>query len=335
MKRTAFRFAAPAAALAASILLAGCSKDDNPVDPLNHPPAGVTTEQGAIEYFALNDGFTANTEVTMDDGDLQPAEYGVAGKVAADITPLRFGRFITSVTRTVEVEFEPGDSVAEATVVKDILGVFRIRGIAEGGDTVTVEKEFHDRATRRLVFRRVARDSARFWRNWLPVGTSLVAGGTVEPNDNISITKTELFLPNGDTVTVTDPLETFLRYRWERLLGGGFADSMHNRRPPVPELLQGQELALRVTLRSASADTDLVALRFGCDALHKRRARMHLVSQEDNGDGTFTRVYERTWIVPPVRGFFHAAVDAMTHGTIFDDVEPYSVSWWGVPYRVF
>jgi len=112
-------------------------------------------------------------------------------------------------------------------------------------------------------------------------------------------------------------------------------DSMHNDRPPVPELLEGQQLTMRVTVRSASADTDLVALRFGCDQLHKRRARMHFVSEEDNGDGTFTRTYERTWTVPPVPGFFHVAVDAMTHGTVFDDAEPYAVSWWGVPYRVF
>ena len=118
-------------------------------------------------------------------------------------------------------------------------------------------------------------------------------------------------------------------------MGGGMMDSLNHERPPVPELLEGQQLSMRVTVLSASADTDLVALRFGFDLFHKRRARMNIVSEQDNGDGTFTRVYERMWTVPPVRGFFHAAVDAMTHGTIFDDTEPYSVSWWGVPYRVF
>jgi hypothetical protein len=326
-----------AGVVAASLFLAGCSDDDGVTDPLNQPPAGVTSEQAAISYFALNDGFSTNTELTMDDGELQPAEYGLTGKVAADITPIRFGRFIRSVTRNVEVGYEPGDSVAEALVTKDIRGVFRIRGIAGSGDTVTVEKEFHDRAQKRIVFRRVDRDSVRYWRNWVPVASSLVAGGTVEPNDDISILKSELFLPNGDTVTVTDPLSTMLRYRWQPPPppGGGMTDSMHRERPPVPELLEGQQLTMRVTVRSASADTDLVALRFGCDQLHKRRARMRFVSGQDNGDGTFTRVYERTWTVPPAPGFFHVAVDAMTRGTVFDDAEPYAVSWWGVPYRVF
>jgi hypothetical protein len=326
-----------AGVLTGLFLLAGCSKDDNIVDPLSQPPPGVNNEQAAISYFALSDGFSANTELTMNDSEIQPAEYGLTGKVAADITPIRFGRIIRSVTKNVEVTYEPGDSVAEAMVTKDIYGIFRIRGIAGSGDTVTINKEFHDRAQRRVVFRRVERDSMRYWRNWIPVGSSLVAGGTVEPNDNIAIIKGELFLPNGDTVMVTDPLSTLLRYRWQPPPppGGGLMDSMHHERPPVPELLAGQQLSMRVTVRSASADTDLVALRFGCDQIHKRRAKMRFVSEEDNGDGTFTRVYERTWTVPPVHGFFHVAVDAMTHRTVFDDTEPYSVSWWGMPYRVF
>jgi len=327
-------------------LLAGCSGDDNVVDPLNQPPAGVTGEQSAIRYFALNDDFSANAELTLNDGEMQPAEYGLAGKIAADITPLRFGRFIRNVTKNVEVTIAPGDTIAEAMVTKDITGVFRIRGIAVGGDTVTVNKDFHDRAFRRVIFRRVGTDTVRWWRNWIPVASSLVAGGTIEPNDNITVTKTELFLPNGDTVTVADPLAALLRYRPHPMgggmmdghdlpppPGGGFPDSMHA--PPVPVLLEGQELTMRVTVVSASADTDLVALRFGCDLMHKRRARMALVSETNNGDGTFTRVFSRTWTVPPIPGFFHAAVDAMTRGTVFDDAEPYSVSWWGVPYRVF
>jgi len=328
-----FLAALPVLALAGSLALQGCTKEDAITDPLNQPPAGVTTEEAAIRYFALADEFSTNAEVTMEDGEMYPAEYGTVGKISAGITPLRFGRFIRSVTRTVEVTMQAGDSLAFADVTKDIYGVFRIRGLNGDMDTVTVNKEFHDRAMKRMVFRRVARDNDRWWRNWIPVGSSLVKGGTVEPNDNIEIVMTELFLPNGDTVVVTDPLAHILRYRWEPPMF--LRDSAGHDRPPVPELVDGQQLTMRVTVRSASPDTDLVALRFGCDAFHKRRALMRLVSEEDNGDGTWTRSYERMWNVPPQRGFFHVAVDAMTHGTIFDDEEPYSVSWWAVPYRVF
>ena len=183
---------------------------------------------------------------------------------------------------------------------------------------------------KRIIFRRIARDPVRFWRNWVPVATSLVVGGTVEPNNNIEIVKSELFLPNGDTVVVTEPLEHFLRYRWVSMLDG----QPHPDRPPVPELEAEQQLTMRVTVQSTSSDTDLVALRFGSDLLHKHRQRMSLVSEVDNGDGTFTRVYEKMWTVPETKGHFHVAIDAMTHGTIFDDTEPYSASWWGCR-RVF
>lgn len=325
--------------LAGSLFLAGCNKEDAIVDPANQPPAGVTDERSAIQQSALGDEYSSNSEPTMEDGEMQPASYESSGGISSEIgveidaaiRPLRFGRFIHRVVRNVEVEFESGDSVAEAKVTKDIYGVFKVRGISGEGDTVTVEKEFHDRSMKRVIFRRIARDPVRFWRNWVPVATSLVVGGTVEPNDNIVIVKSELFLPNGDTVVVTDPLEHFLRYRWVRLL-----DSLlHPDRPPVPELEAEQQLTMRVTLVSASPDTDLIALRFASDAFRKHRLRMRLVSEEDNGDGTFTRVYDRMWTVPAVRGHFHVAIDAMTHGTLFDDAEPYSACWWGVPYRVF
>jgi hypothetical protein len=91
---------------------------------------------------------------------------------------------------------------------------------------------------------------------------------------------------------------------------------------------------MRATLMSASPDTDVVALRYGFDGAHFRRNRMSLVNESNNGDGTYTRVYELRWQVHFHRGFFHAGVDAMVKGTLFDDQAPYSVSWWGIPYRV-
>ena len=86
---------------------------------------------------------------------------------------------------------------------------------------------------------------------------------------------------------------------------------------------------------STEADTDLVALRYGIGAGHKRRVRMQLVSEINNGDGTYTRLFSVPFVLHPYRGWFHAGIDAMTHQTLFDDTAPYAVSWWGIPYRVF
>jgi hypothetical protein len=306
------------------LLVVGCNKSANGPEDDTAPP-GVTDERSAIIYEATNDEFVKNDEQTFADQEVQPTDYGLLGKVNAEIIPLRWGRFITSVTRTVTVTIQPGDTIAIAHVHKIINGVLKIRGINTTGDTILVEKPFSDESDRNVVFRRVLR-GPRFWRNWIPVATSLVAGGT--PNGDISITQLQM-ITRRDTLTISDPLNFYLRYRWLRSLYGN--RDLFQRDRDVMELNPRDSVTVRVTLTSTSPDTDLVALRFGFNSLYKSRARMFLVSQNGN-----VKVYQRTFYVHPRPGFFHAAVEAATKATLFDDnPSAYSVSWWGVPYRVF
>lgn len=307
------------------LLVVGCNKNANGPEDETAPP-GVTDERSAIIYNAINDEFVKNDEQTFADQEVQPTDYGyLAGKINAPITPLRWGRFINSVTRTVTVTIQPGDTIAIAHVHKVINGTLKIRAINANGDTILVEKPFSDESDRNVVFKRVLR-GPRFWRNWIPVATSLVAGGT--PNGDISITQIQL-IGRRDTITISDPLNFYLRYRWLRPFYGN-RDMFHRDRD-VAEFNGGDSVKVRVTLTSTSPDTDLVALRFGVNNLYRARARMFLVSQNGN-----VKVYERTFYVHPRPGFFHAAVDAATKETLFDDnPTAYSVSWWGVPYRVF
>lgn len=308
------------------LLAAGCNKDNGsgPVD--EQPPDGVTDEISAMKYFVLNDEFVANDEETMNDHDLQPTDYGDVGKVQADITPLRWGRFITQVTRTVTDTVQPGDSVTVVHVHKDITGLLKIMAIDINGDTVLIEKPFVDQSDRNVIFKRIARDPRRFWRNWLPVATSLVDGGST--NNLIDITRLQLFTGDGDSLTITDPLAFYLRYRWRHMF-------VRTAERDIPELSGGETVTIQATVLSTSPDTDIVALRFGCDRLYRWRARMNLVSEIDNGNGTYTRVYEKTWDAHVHAGYFHAVVVALTKATLFDDAAPYSANWWGVPYRVF
>lgn len=306
------------------MLVVGCNKNTNGPEEDIAPP-GVTDERSAIVYEAINDEFVKNDEQTFADQEVQPTDYGLLGKVNAEIIPLRWGRFITSVTRNVTVTIQPGDTIAIARVHKIINGVLKIRAINTNGDTILVEKPFSDESDRNVVFRRVLR-GPRFWRNWIPVATSLVAGGT--PNGDITITQLQ-FITRRDTLTITDPLNFYLRYRWLRSQYGN-RDLFHRDRDVV-ELNGRDSVTVRVTLNSTSSDTDLVALRFGFNSFFKSRARMFLVSQNGN-----VKVYERTFYVHPRPGHFHAAVEAATKATLFDDnPSAYSVSWWGVPYRVF
>jgi hypothetical protein len=306
-------------------LLAGCAKD-NGTGPGSQAPAGVTNEQSAMQYYASNDPFVMNDEITFADQAVQATDYGTFGKIDAAVTPLRWGRFITSVTKNVTITVQPGDSLSIALIQKTLNGDLKIRAKTGAGDTVLITKPFADTSSRYVIFKRVARDRDRFWLNWVPVASSLIKGGTLAPSNLISITRLEMFLPNGDTITVTDPNAYFLRYHWLRLFAGGRKDA--------PELTPGTMVRMRATVVSSSPDTDIVALRYGFDSFHARRLRMALVSQVDNGNGSFTRQFEIQWPVHFHLGFFNAGVDALTKETLFDDQAPYSVSWWGIPYRV-
>ncbi len=310
------------------LFIAGCNKDSGPEEVA---PIGVTNEEQAMKYFALNDEFVANDEETFTDKTIEPFDYGTFGKVEAGITPLRWGRLVSSVTRTATTTIQPGDTIAVTLVEKNIMGTLKIRAIAQNGDTVTIDKPFNDKSTRNVIFKRVNRNTDRYWLNWVPVATSLVEGGTVAPNNQIEITKVVFYLANNDTITITDPNAYYLRYRWLKLFNGGRND--------VPELASGQALKLEVTLVSASADTDFVALRYGMGSSHRKRVRLAMTSELNNGNGTYTRVFEIARTAPQYvhfhRGFFHLGIDAITRTTLLDDVAPYSVSWWGIPYRVF
>ncbi|MEW6510823.1 MAG: hypothetical protein AB1428_07680 [Bacteroidota bacterium] len=313
----------------AGLLIAGCNKDTGG-PATDTPPPGVTNETQAMQSMAASDPFVTNDEQTFSDQEMAPTDYGTFGKIDAAVTPLRWGRFVTGVTINITTTIQAGDSIAVAHVEKTIAGNLRLRAVTGAGDTVTLTKPFTDKAERNIIFRRIARNPAMYWKNWIPVASSLVEGATYPPpaGNAIVITKLETFLPNGDTVTVTDPATYFLRYKWLRLFDGGRKD--------CPELIAGDQVRMRVTVVSESPDTDIVVLRYGFDLFnHHRRARMTLVSQVDNGNNTYTREYELTWFVHFHRGYFNAGVDAMTRGTLFDDVAPYSVSWWALPYRVF
>lgn len=326
MKRTTMVLMA--AVMLTGVLVTGCKKDNGPEEAA---PVGVTNEEQAMQYFAKSDEFVANDEETFADKSIESFDYGTFGKVDAAITPLRWGRFVTSVTRTVTTTIQPGDTIAIAMVDKSISGTLKIRGVNGTGDTVTIEKPFNDLSKRNVIFKRVNRSTDRFWLNWVPVATSLVEGGTASPNNQIEITKLVLYVSTTDTITITDPNAYFLRYRWLKLFNGGRKD--------VPEYLAGQGLKLQVTVVSASADTDLVALRYGVSGNNHKRVRLALASEVNNGDGTYTRVFEIARTAPQFvhfhRGWFHMGIDAVTRATLMDDAAPYSVSWWGVPYRVF
>jgi hypothetical protein len=307
------------------LLVVGCNKNPNGPEDDGFPPSGVTDEISSMKYLAENDEFVKNDEQTFADQAIQPTDYSyVMGQIESSITPLRWGRFVANVTSTKTIVVQPGDSTAIGHVSKTITGTLKIKGL-RGTDTVLVEKPFTDKSDRNIIFKRIDRNARKYWKNWIPVATSLVDGGTL--NSQIDIKKVEFVNRNGELITITDPQTYYLRYRWLRHRNGD---------TDMFELSGGDSVRMTVTLESASADTDFVALRFGFNSQYKNRARMALVSQVRGGTLGYVKVYARTFYVHPRPGHFHAAIDAMTRATLYDETPSvYSVSWWGVPYRVF
>ena len=169
------------ASLLISLALVGCKKDEvTGTSSEDQAPAGVgANEQSAMKYYALNDEFVNNDVATFTDNTIAPTDYDeTLHKTDVAITPLKWGRFVTSVTRTVTVATQPGDTIAIARVDRVINGVLKIRALSGTGDTSTITKSFQDTSAKYVVFKRVARLATRYWLNWKPIATSLVSGGT-------------------------------------------------------------------------------------------------------------------------------------------------------------
>jgi hypothetical protein len=312
--------------------LIGCSEEAAITPSDDEAPGGATTESEAMKYFATSDEFVANDDITFGDEALEPTDAGMLLQLNSSIIPISWGRFVDQVTVTTSTVIEDGDSVATVQVSKDITGTFRILAKYSETDTTTIliEKPFTDHSVRNVLFKRVGREVGRFWLNWVPVATSLVDGATVNPpaDQVVNITELQLVKPNGDTITVTDPTNFYLRYGWRFLKDDRAVED-------VPQLFMNQVFSVRATVVSASPDTDLVVLKHGYSATTHNRTAMSLISQAENGDGTYTRIYEVSAAVRHQPGFFHAGVLVLTKKTLYDD-DPanYSVNWWGVPYRV-
>ena len=82
------------------LFIAGCMKHSNgPVDASSTD----LNQIAQIQSQALADPFVSSDEATFSDQSLQPTDYGSLGLVESPVTPLRWARFISGVTRTVIV----------------------------------------------------------------------------------------------------------------------------------------------------------------------------------------------------------------------------------------
>lgn len=292
-------------------VLAGC--DNTTVEP---DPGEPTTDQAAFEKLADEDSAISSFEPNYNEDGLS----GFLGKTAIDIYPLKVGQRMRLVNRTLSVDIV-GDT-AYGTLTKTFEGVLFIAASYDSGATqpdTIVQKPFTSVMTRKLIFVRIG-NSPRPFRNWKIAAISLPEGGT--PNRNIDITKTTIFLPNGDEIVVTSPNEFFLSRgpHWWRQL---------------PSIVRGDSVRIQVEVTSAYEAEDFVTLTYGADrhGLNRAKRRFELISSIPSG-GVYLKVYEQYFRTHQVPGFFHAIINAFPKQVIFDDTAPVESESWGIPYIV-
>lgn len=313
MKST--RFLGIALLLAAG-LLAGCSKK-NPTSPLGTSPGAISSNQTqvmstiAAAPSAIEDGLADASDATSYDGQL--------GSLSA-IEPFTFWRTITGRQRSFEIAFSDTDATGQpttaiVTIHKHLTGRFNILVGVPGTDGTpmdsvpdVIHKPLDDEWVRRVMLKRInpmtgmagsAPDSEGEDDHENRWRVAAVSGVEVTSKDATThIVSLRVQTADKDT-TITDPL-AFQRLR------------------KVLNFSPESQVTLTVT---TLRNDDVVVLQH-----FAHRFRFH-----NNGDNTYTGVWPTGLFM---MGLHHVGVNALSHGTLFDDQAPYDSQSWIFPYSL-
>ena len=292
----------PLALLLGMIALAGCSK--------NSPTAARGTDPGAVpsmDQALVSTTIDAQSALTDDGLADSPLEstFDAGGGLTA-IQPLAWWRNITSVKRDFEFTFSDPDTngrptTANVKITKLLTGTFNIRGLAEitgsnppDSARLVVRKPLEDHWLRYVELKRTRLEGEDGEAIWRIVAAS---GVQVTAKNATTAIKSLRIQDGALDTTITDPLAL---QRLRRVLRF------------QPETM----VTLTVT---TGANDDAVYL-------HRGEGRFRL---KNNGDNTYTGTF-RAGIF--MMGIHHFGVDALSHGTLFDDVAPYDSQRWFFPF---
>lgn len=283
-------------ALAAPVV-AGCGHSTNSTQASTAPPAGSDQAQVA-SVLAENPDY-----VNEDLYQSQLAQSYDQGTGMAAIQPLRFWRATTGVQTSFDTQFGPPDSTgrptsALVTIHRHLTGSFNIvAGSTTPTDTSRslIQKPLDDNWTRKIALVRAPDRFGPAITRWRLAGTSAV---DVHTQGGVTAVQSVRIQATHLDTTITDPLEL---HRLRRVLF-------------VPE---GDQVTLTVT----TANSSDVVLFYG----HDQRRRFI-----NNGDGTFTFTFTAGRFI----GLRNFGVDALSHGTLFDDAAAYDSNAWIFPFVV-
>jgi hypothetical protein len=316
-------------ALLLGLLLAGCSTSTNPV------ATNDTGGTSSAAQYAGTAGVTSEAAAISEEFDVSAYEDGAEAKAELDasfsltpglpvpdtaIDPALWFRTIRTHDRRYVVEFDHPDTntvVAHVRIVDRLKGSFNVvtkRDTIDGNVTERriISKPLADTSVRKAVFRRhrIVRDGDDAaadredaedgyrdgWSRWKLVA---ISGHEVTSDDGTRTIQSVRIQAGDVDVTVTNPLE-LLRVRSELI----------HVPPGTP---------VHVTAQTGDP-TDVVVL-------YTRWGRQRMRPAEGGG-------FEGRFPAPLELGLRHFAVNAIAHGTIYDDVAPYDSKAWGIPFIV-
>jgi hypothetical protein len=276
-------------ALAGVIVMAGCSTSTT------GPIPGANTEQVQITGY-----MAANPAMIDDQLFADPASLPLSRLTStnAAITPRWFWRRITMSTPTLTFQFSDTDSVgrprlAAVTFTRHLVGTFNILPAAAGDTTqldsaAIVHKPLDDTWTRHLLFKRCMVPGSD-QPQWRLIAASGVQVNSSGMTEHIASVR--LQTSTLDT-TLTDPLQLFTITHCMHVATGDTA-----------------------TITATTSKTDDVVLAYYRDL----RLRFH-----SNGDGTYVIKLP----VGSLLGMRFFGVNALSHGTLYDDTLPYDSQAW-------
>jgi hypothetical protein len=177
--------------------------------------------------------------------------------------------------------------------------------------------------TKRIGDQNALRDPRRRWK----LSAVSMGFGTSRPAPTVEIHQIDIATSSGDSYTFTDPLQTIF-----------------NLPENLPVVAQGEVVTIQVLVSNNSSNpvidpetgaTETLLLHFGLNRFHRARRQFEYKGVDP---ATGHSLFEGSWTVhEPAFRPFHAIVDAIDNGTIYDDDEqtyPYNSMTWGFPYRV-
>lgn len=303
-----------------SIILSACEKNTSTQAVEDDESVVTQMAQNDEEDYLLDEGIDDVSEDNMFDG------YRSFGKVSSPIdTVFRFGRIVHQRPRRIvsDIRRISPDSIV-VFVAREFDGRFIVIEKADDSTFVRHQKPLRHVVRRKAVY--VKRNSDTGGRPWKLASVSLGQGNSV-PNATIQINEISINSSGGASVIFTDPLQTLLEISEDILT-----------------FVPGEEVTVQVKLSNSTVNpvdpfgngsTETVLLHYGVNRRHHARKRFEYAGSDPlTGD----QVYQGTWTIgqEPLR-VYHAVVDAIDNGTIYDDdgtTYPYNSVTWSAPYRV-